>query len=184
MEADQQKIWTIGHSTHTIDLFISVLSSFQIEIVADIRSLPGSRKYPQYNKENLEIVLPLQGIQYVHLPALGGRRKGNPHSKNTGWEHPAFRSYADYMETADFVAGIHQLEEIALQKRVAYMCAEVLWWRCHRSLVSDYLKWQGWQVWHIMAKDKATLHTYTRPARIIDNKLNYEKAEPPHETSH
>lgn len=170
-------IWTIGHSTRPINEFILMLESLEIEVLVDIRSLPGSRKYPQFNKENLAISLPLHNIQYLHIEALGGRRKGNPQSKNTGWEHPAFRSYADYMETKEFKAGIKELENLAKQKHVAYMCAEALWWRCHRSMVSDYLKWKGWQVFHIMGKKKATAHTYTRPARIVDHKLSYEKSK-------
>ncbi len=175
MTEKNKTIWTIGHSTRALEEFVAMLHSFNIELVADIRSYPGSRKFPQFNKEELEISLPGNNIEYMHIKKLGGRRKANPKSKNTAWRHIAFRSYADYMETDDFKEGIVELEKIAEQKRTAYMCSEAVWWRCHRSMVSDYLKLHGWKVMHIMAIDKATEHPYTAPARIVDGELNYEK---------
>jgi uncharacterized protein (DUF488 family) len=168
-----KNIWTIGHSTRSLDEFIAMLKSFQIELVADIRSFPGSRKYPQYNKEALEISLPQYNMGYFHLRNLGGRRKANPDSKNTAWRHVAFRGYADYMETDPFKEGIKELEKIALKKRTAYMCSEAVWWRCHRSMVSDYLKVNGWTVMHIMGIGKEEEHPYTGPARIVGGKLVY-----------
>lgn len=177
MIAERKIIWTIGHSTHPLKEFVDMLQSFNIEKVADIRSFPGSRKFPQFNKEALEISLPQNNIEYIHIKELGGRRKGNKDSKNTGWRHIAFRSYADYMETDSFKNAIEELEKIALKNRVAYMCSEAVWWRCHRSMVSDYLKLHGWKVMHIMAKDKESEHPYTAPARIIDGVLNYEKSD-------
>ena len=170
-------IWTVGHSTRTLEQLVEILDSFQIEIVADIRSFPGSRKFPQFNKENLEISLPENGIQYVHIKKLGGRRKTNRDSKNTTWRHLAFRSYADYMETEDFKEGIIELEKIAEKQRTAYMCSEAVWWRCHRSMVSDYLKAAGWKVMHIMAAGKGDEHPYTSPARIVDGILTYRPEE-------
>jgi uncharacterized protein (DUF488 family) len=173
-KSEQNKnIWTIGHSTRSFDEFISILKYYQIECVADIRSFPGSRKYPQFNKEALEISLPQNNIRYFHLKNLGGRRKAYPDSKNTAWRHAAFRGYADYMETDEFREGIQQLEQIAMQKRTAYMCSEAVWWRCHRSMVSDFLKVQGWEVLHIMGRGKDKEHPYTSPARIIGEKLVY-----------
>ena len=154
-----------------------MLHSFGIELVADIRSYPGSRKFPQFNKENLEIALPRNHIQYVHLKELGGRRKTKPHSQNTAWRHPAFRGYADYMETDAFKEGITALGKLALKQRTAYMCSEALWWRCHRRMVSDYLKAEGWKVWHIMGIEKAEEHPYTTPARIVNGKLSYAEGE-------
>ena len=170
----QKLIWTIGHSTRTIEHFVSMLRSFQIEIVADIRSFPGSKRYPHFNKEALEISLPDNGIGYLPIKKLGGRRPVNANSKNTAWKHPAFRGYADYMKTDDFEQGVQQLEELASNKRTAYMCSEAVWWRCHRSLVSDYLKLNGWMVYHIMEIGKAAEHPYTKPAKIVDGKLSYE----------
>jgi uncharacterized protein (DUF488 family) len=167
-------VWTIGHSTRTFEEFIEMLRSFQIEMVADIRSYPGSRKFPQFNKESLQITLPENDIQYIHLKKLGGRRKAISDSKNTTWRHLAFRAYADYMQTNDFKEGIKELEDIALKKRTAYMCSEAVWWRCHRSMVSDYLKAHDWKVMHIMAVGKEQEHPYTAPARIENGELTYE----------
>ena len=176
MKAKQQNkaIWTIGHSTHSLDEFIDMLKSFQIEVVADIRSFPGSRRVPHFNKEALEVSLPLAGFRYIHIKNLGGRREVQPDSKNTSWRHPAFRGYADYMETETFGEGIHELEQIAMKQRTVYMCSEAVWWRCHRSMVSDYLKAEGWKVMHIMGVGKADKHPYTQPARIVDGKLSYQ----------
>ena len=169
----QQEIWTIGHSTHTLDEFVAMLTSFTIDVVADIRSFPGSRRYPHFNKENLEVSLPQNGFEYIHLKELGGRRKVRPDSINTGWQHPAFRGYADYMETPEFTKAIKSLTDIAKKKRVAYMCSEAVWWRCHRRLVSDYLKLNGWLVMHIMGEGKAQEHPFTSPAKIVDGALVY-----------
>ncbi len=130
-------IWTIGHSTRSLEEFVAMLYSFNIELVANIRSFPGSRKFPQYNKEALGISLRQNNIQYLNLTNLGGRRKVKPDSKNTGWRHIAFRGYADYMEKDAFKEGITELEKFALKQRTAYMCSEAVWWRCHRSMVSD-----------------------------------------------
>jgi uncharacterized protein (DUF488 family) len=171
----EKVIYTIGHSTHTLEEFVVMLKSFNIELLADIRSFPGSRKFPHFNKENLPASLAEKNIEYIHLKNLGGRRKVNPDSCNTGWRVAAFRGYADYMETENFKKAIEELEKIASQKRVAYMCAEAVWWRCHRSLVSDYLKNEGWTVLHIMDVGKSTEHPYTSPAKIIDGKLDYSK---------
>src|SRR4051812_18875081 len=122
-------IWTIGHSTRTMDEFISMLKSFDVHCLVDIRSYPGSKRYPHFNKNNLEISLPGSNIGYLHLADLGGRRKLESNSKNTAWKHPAFRAYADYMETNAFKKAIHDLEELALKQNTAYMCSEALWWR-------------------------------------------------------
>src|ERR1035437_10251974 len=119
---ENNSIWTIGHSTRTLDELIALLKSFQIECVADIRSFPGSRRYPHFNKEALEVSLPANNVKYIHLRGLGGRRKTRPNSINTGWRLAAFRGYADYMETADFKKTILELESIACKERTAYMC--------------------------------------------------------------
>lgn len=166
-------IYTIGHSTHTMDDFIAMLQSFGISTLADIRHFPGSGKYPHFNKENLSVALKKSGINYIHLEDLGGRRKVRKDSKNTRWRNESFRGYADYMETEAFEKGIEKLEAIALEQPTAYMCSEAVWWRCHRSMVSDYLKAKGWTVWHIMAVGKAEEHPYTSPARISRNRVYY-----------
>ncbi len=166
-------IWTIGHSTRSLEEFTAMLKSFNIELAVDIRSYPGSRRYQHFNKEALEISLPENKIDYIHLKELGGRRKVHPDSINTGWRSTAFRGYADYMESDMFHTAVEELEHLADKKRVAYMCAEAVWWRCHRSLVSDYLKLHGWKVMHIMGIGKAEEHPFTSPAKIEDGKLIY-----------
>lgn len=168
-------IWTIGHSTHSFEHFLAMLNSFSIEILADIRSYPGSKKFPHFNLSNLKTALPEAGIGYVHVKALGGRRKSRPDQKNAGWRHAAFKGYADYMDTADFLEGITELEALAYNKRLAYMCSEAVWWRCHRSLVSDYLKLNGWHVNHIMNIGKTVEHPYTKPAKIVNGQLTYPR---------
>src|SRR3569623_12590 len=145
-------IWTIGHSTREFEEFVHLLKENEIELLADVRSFPGSRKFPQFNKESLEVTLPENGIEYIHLKQLGGRRKVKKDSQNTVWRHEAFRGYADYMETDDFRKGIDERIEIAEDKRTAIMCSEAVWWRCHRSMISDYLKSKGVTVFHIMGE--------------------------------
>lgn len=168
-------IYTIGHSTRTIEEFLDLLKSFNIKILADIRSLPGSRKFPQFNQDELKISLEENGIEYVYISDLGGRRKANPDSKNTIWRNKSFQAYADYMETDSFQNGIDKLTSLAREKPTAMMCSEAVWWRCHRSMVSDFLKANGWEVLHIMSFGKATEHPYTSPARIVNGKVIYSE---------
>ncbi|MDP2453591.1 MULTISPECIES: DUF488 family protein [unclassified Kaistella] len=168
-------IFTIGHSTRTIEEFLDLLFSFDIKILADIRRLPGSRKYPQFDQDALKKSLEENGIEYVYIEDLGGRRKVSPDSKNTAWRNKSFQGYADYMETESFENGIKVLEKLALEKNTAMMCSEAVWWRCHRSMVSDYLKSKGWEVLHIMALGKATEHPYTSPARVLGDQVFYSE---------
>ena len=132
-------IYTIGHSTRTIETFIALLQSFNVTQLVDVRHFPASRKYPHFNKEALAQSLADCSIGYFHIEALGGRRKARPDSINTAWRHAAFKGYADYMETNAFKGGIQQLEEMALKAPTAYMCSEAVWWRCHRRLLADHL---------------------------------------------
>ena len=173
MEHNQLKLWTIGHSTRSIDEFIEALKSFEIQTLVDVRSFPGSRRYPQFNKENLKVSLAEAGIGYLHLPELGGRRRAKPDSLNMAWQSKTFRGYADYMETEGFQKGIARLLEVAREERTAIMCAEAVWWRCHRSLISDYLKANEVEVTHIMAAGKSEPHPFTSAASIMDGKLSY-----------
>lgn len=168
-----KEIWTIGHSTRTLAEFVEILQSFQIELLVDIRSFPGSRRYPHFNKETLGPALQQYGIDYKHMVELGGRRKADPNSMNIAWHHPAFRGYADYMQTEAFNQAVTSLEQVAGQRRSCYMCSEAVWWRCHRALVSDYLKAHGWTVWHISDVGKSQEHPYTSPARVEDGRLYY-----------
>lgn len=169
----QLSLWTIGHSTLAIEDFLQLLRGFEIEALVDVRSFPGSRRYPQFNKENLRSSLPAAGIEYVHLPELGGRRKAKSDSVNMAWRNASFRGYADYMETEGFSNGIERLLGIAAQRRTAIMCAEALWWRCHRSLISDYLKVKGNAVTHILSNGKSEPHPFTSAASVTNGALSY-----------
>jgi uncharacterized protein (DUF488 family) len=169
------RIWTIGHSTRTIDTFISLLKANGISLLADVRSLPGSKRYPQFNKEALVDSLGKAAISYEHFPELGGRRKAKPDSKNTAWRNESFRGYADYMETEEFNKDVKRLLDLAADAGpTAIMCAEAVWWRCHRSLVSDYLKARGMEVMHILDATKTEPHPYTSAARVVNGKLSYQ----------
>ena len=172
---EDKVIFTIGHSTHPEDEFIGLLQSFSISLVADVRNFPGSKRYPHFNREVLELSLKRNNINYIHFKGLGGRRKAVEDSINTRWRNAAFRGYADYMQTDAFKESASHLQEIAIKERVAYMCAEAVWWSCHRSLISDYLKIRGWKVMHIMATGKADEHPFTSAARIVDGQVRYDE---------
>jgi uncharacterized protein (DUF488 family) len=168
-----QKVWTIGHSTRSLDEFVDLLRTNDIEAIADVRSLPGSRKYPHFNAEDLERSLSKHGVEYIPFKILGGRRKVRPDSPHSVWRHTAFRGYADYMDTPEFLEGIGKLLTLANRKRTAIMCAEAVWWRCHRSMIADYLKSIGVVVEHIMDNGKNAVHPYTSAARVVNEKLFY-----------
>ena len=173
------KIWTIGHSTRTIEEFIAALQANGIKLVADVRLLPGSKRYPQFNKEELARSLREDGIGYQHFPELGGRRKPRKNSRNTAWRNESFRGYADYMETAEFASAIARLREMAVRNgTTAIMCAEMVWWRCHRSLIADCLKAQGFEVIHILDANKIDPHPFTSAAEILNGKLDYSQKQP------
>jgi uncharacterized protein (DUF488 family) len=168
------RIWTIGHSTRSIEDFISLLKKNEIKSLADVRSWPGSKSYPQFNKEALEKSLSAYGIRYEHFPELGGRRKPKSDSRNTAWRNASFRGYADYMDGEQFHRGIERLLAVASEGGpAAIMCAEAVWWRCHRSLISDYLKVQGIEVMHIFDANKVEPHPFTSAAHIIEGTLSY-----------
>src|SRR6266567_7605540 len=167
-----RQIWTIGRSTRKIEQFTSLLEENGIKLVADVRGLPGSKRYPQFNKEALDQSLGERGIGYEHLPDLGGRRKPKPDSRNTAWRNASFRGYADYMETEEFHKGVRRLLDLANEAgRTAIMCAEAVWWRCHRALISDYLKVRGIGVTHIVDAKKIESHPFTSAARIVSGEL-------------
>ena len=168
------RMWTIGHSTRTIDEFISLLKENEIKLLVDVRAWPGSKRYPQFNKDTLAESLNAHGIRYEHFPELGGKRKSKPDSRNTAWRNASFRGYADYMETEQFQKGIERLLDVAAEAGpTAIMCAEAVWWRCHRSLVADYLKARGVEVLHILGANKVEPHPYTSAARIVNGELSY-----------
>jgi uncharacterized protein (DUF488 family) len=172
------QIWTIGHSTRKIDIFISLLEENGIKSIADVRMFPGSKRYPQFNKETLANALNDHGIRYEHFPELGGRRKPKPDSKNTAWRNEAFRGYADYMETEEFRKGVDRLADLANEVgSTAIMCAEAAWRRCHRALISDFLKARGVEVTHIVDLNKTQSHPFTSAARVSNAALAYFDSE-------
>jgi uncharacterized protein (DUF488 family) len=167
-------MWTIGHSTRAIDDFISLLTENEINLLVDVRAWPGSKRYPQFNKDALAESLNAHGIRYEHFPELSGKRKSKPDSSNTAWRNASFRGYADYMETEQFQKGIERLLDVAAEAGpTAIMCAEAVWWRCHRSLVADYLKARGVEVLHVLGANKVEPHPYTSAARIVNGELSY-----------
>jgi uncharacterized protein (DUF488 family) len=168
------RMWTIGHSTRAIDEFISLLEENEIKLLVDVRAWPGSKRYPQFNKDALAESLNAHGIRYEHFPELGGKRKSKSDSRNTAWRNASFRGYADYMETEQFQKGIKRLLNIAAEASpAAIMCAEAVWWRCHRSLIADYLKARGVEVLHVLGANKVDPHPYTSAARIVNGELSY-----------
>lgn len=154
------EIWTIGHWNHTEENFTSLLASQGIELLVDVRSVPGSRRSSQYGKEALSAWLPEAGVQYTHMPLLGGRRTKQDVDPliNSGWENKSFKSYADYTLSLDYKSGIHYLEALAQAQRVAYMCGEPMPWRCHRSIISNTMTYRGWEVHHIFPDGKTLEH--------------------------
>lgn len=150
-----------------------MLDAHGITRIVDVRRFAGSRKFPQFNPDNLELSLANAGIGYTALPQLGGRRKARPDTPHTAWRSEAFRGYADYMDTAEFAAAAEDLATLARDDRVAIMCSEAVWWRCHRSMIADYFKAHRWEVLHIMGAGEAKEHPYTPVARIVDERLTY-----------
>jgi uncharacterized protein (DUF488 family) len=152
-------VYTIGHSNRPIDDFIELLEENGIELLVDVRTVPRSRVNPQFNKDELPGTLKRCGIDYLHMPSLGGLRnhlKGAPASHNTAWENASFRNYADYAETEAFREGLEELIAHARKQRTCYMCSEAVWWRCHRRIITDYMLARGMKVLHIMAPGKVT----------------------------
>ena len=166
-------VWTIGHSTDPIEEFVHKLRAHSITLLADVRRFPGSRRHPQFGQDTLTTSLAGAEIAYEHFPELGGRRSPRKDSQNTAWRVAAFRGYADYMETSPFGDGMLRLLQAAEQQRVAIMCAERVWWSCHRALIADWLKHAGHDVLHILAAERVDPHPYTSAARIVDGHLTY-----------
>ncbi|MBA2683756.1 MAG: DUF488 domain-containing protein [Gemmatimonadaceae bacterium] len=166
-------LWTIGHSTHPIADFLHILEAHGIARIADVRRFPGSRAHPHFNPDALAGALRERGIAYTPMLALGGRRKARPDSLHVAWRSEAFRGYADYMDTPEFAVAAAELATLARAERVAIMCAEAVWWRCHRSMIADYFKASGWTVLHILDAGEAKEHPYTAVARVVDGILTY-----------
>lgn len=171
----KMEIFTIGHSTKKIEEFIKILKAYGIEILVDIRTVPKSRHNPQFEGLKIEQALNVEGISYIHLQQLGGLRRPRKSSPNMEWRNTSFRGYADHMETEEFEEGLNILKKIAGEHKVAMMCAEAVPWRCHRSLVSDVLKVEGWEVIHIMNDKIANKHELTPFIKVSNGKIRYPK---------
>lgn len=167
-------VWTVGHSTRALDDFVATLSAYDIELIADVRRFPGSRRLPQFGAAELEASLAKNGIAYKWLPALGGRRQALSNSPNTAWTNSAFRGYADHTATEEFAEGLEELLVLSRGLRTAIMCAELLWWRCHRRIISDVLVTLGIDVIHIRDSSFKEHHKLGAPARLVDGQLSYE----------
>jgi uncharacterized protein (DUF488 family) len=166
-------VYTIGHSTRTLDEFIALLRAHAINQVVDIRTIPRSRHNPQFNLETMPASLSRAGLKYIHLPGLGGLRHAKPDSLNAGWRNASFRGYADYMQTPEFEENLEKLIELAKEDRVAIMCAEAVPWRCHRSLIGDALTVRGIRTVDIMSPSRSQVHTLTPFAKVRGAKITY-----------
>ncbi len=167
------RICTVGHSTRSFDDFAGLLDAHGIRQLADIRTVPRSRRHPQFERDTLAAALRERGVEYRHFPALGGLRRPRHDSVNTGWRNESFRGYADYMESDVFRAGVEGLLEFAHAAPTVVMCAEAVWWRCHRSLLADALLVRGVRVFHILSAASPTAHTLNPMARLIGGRLIY-----------
>jgi uncharacterized protein (DUF488 family) len=168
---------TIGHSNRSIEDFLGILTAHRVELLVDVRTLPRSRYNPQFNRETLPGSLTAAGIDYLHMPGLGGLRHPRKDSTNTGWRNDSFRGYADYMQTAEFEQNLLELLSLEAGRRVAIMCAEAVPWRCHRSMIADAVTARGVPVFHLMSATKADRHKLTSFARVEDGRVSYPSPE-------
>ena len=166
-------LWTIGHSTRSWEDFVEILRSAGIAAVVDVRRFAGSRRHPQFGGDAMARALPEAGMRYVPVPTLGGRRAAAKDSPNTAWRNAAFRGYADYMATDEYRDARDALAALAAETPCAVTCAEALWWQCHRALIADDFKADGWTVLHLGAKARAEEHPYSGAARLVDGRLTY-----------
>jgi uncharacterized protein (DUF488 family) len=167
------RILTIGHSTRTFEAFLLLLERHGVTGLADVRTIPRSRRHPHFARDALEVSLPIHGIAYQHFPGLGGLRKPRRDSANAAWREPGFRGYADHMQSSEFSTAIEDLLAFASDRLVAIMCAESKWWQCHRQLVSDALVVRGIEVCHIMSPTEAPRHSLTPFARTNGTSISY-----------
>lgn len=165
------RIYTIGHSTRTLEEFLALLREHGVTRLADIRRYPGSRRHPHFSGESLQQTLPEHGVDYIHFASLGGRRKPAKHSPNGAWENPQFRGYADHMGTPEFQQAVDRLLDAG--RPTAYMCAEAVPWRCHRNLLSDELVRREIEVLHILGPGSAQRHTLNKMARVDRDRVVY-----------
>lgn len=167
------RIWTVGHSTRPIEEFITLLKAHGVQFLIDVRTVPRSRHNPQFNTDKLAKTLKKARLGYRHMPQLGGLRKASRDSINTAWRNASFRGYADYMQTDEFWAALHDLIARAQKHPTAIMCAEAVPWRCHRSLIGDALVSRGWTVLDIMTEKRADQHILTSFAKVSHARVTY-----------
>jgi len=168
--------FTVGHSTRSLEELTALLHEHEVTLLADVRTIPGSRRMPHFSRAALASALPRHGVDYVHLPELGGLRRPRPDSPNTGWRNASFRGYADYMAEPGFRDALERLIELGRDRRLAMMCAEALPWRCHRSLIADAMLVRGIEVFHILGPGSAQAHRLTPFARVEHDRLTYSAA--------
>lgn len=166
-------LWTIGHSTREWPVFLDMLVAAGIEALVDVRRFAGSRRSPQYSPQAMAPALRSAGIEYLPMPAFGGRRAPLADSPNGAWRVAAFRGYADHMATDEYTRARERLMRLAQARRCAVMCAEAVWWRCHRRLIADDFSARSWDVQHLMAPDKTQPHPLHPDARMVDGVLRY-----------
>jgi uncharacterized protein (DUF488 family) len=171
-------VWTVGHSTRSLEELAALARAHRVSTIADVRTVPRSRRHPQFNRESLAETLPTRGLRYVHLPGLGGLRLPQADSPNTGWRNPSFRGYADYMQTLEFEQSLEVLIDLGGRERTAVMCAEALPWRCHRSLLADALTVRGIRVEHLMTEARSAPHTLHGWARVDGTRIVYPPETP------
>lgn len=174
-----REVYTIGHSTRSFDELVALLRAFEIAVLVDIRTVPRSRKNPQFNRDVLPAALRARRLRYLHVPELGGLRRARKDSPNGAWRNQSFRGYADHLQTEEFEVGLSKLQAVASERRVALMCAEAVPWRCHRSLVADVLTARGAHVQHITSLTRASPHRVTPFARVQGERVTYPAEEPP-----
>jgi uncharacterized protein (DUF488 family) len=172
-----KEIFTVGHSTRTWEEFVGLLHEYEIACLVDVRIAPSSRRMPHFGKEWMERELPGQGVAYLHEAGLGGRRRPAAGSPNTGWRNRSFQAYADHMRTDEFTEALERTMALATGQRTAIMCAEAVWWRCHRMLISDALTVRGWRVQHIGAGAGPQAHRLTPFAVVKGEGLSYPPAQ-------
>lgn len=168
-----ETLWTVGHSTRPLEEFLDLLHAHGVTRIADVRRFPGSRRYPHFHAAAFERSLADAGIGYTALADLGGRRRPAADSRHVAWRNESFRGYADYMDTPEFADAAARLAELARDDRTAAMCAEGVWWRCHRSMIADAFKAHGWKVLHILGPAEPREHPYTSVAKIVNGELAY-----------
>ena len=171
-------LWTIGHSTRPWEEFVAILQAAGIEVLVDVRRFAGSRRNPKYSRDTMPMALAEAGIEYLPMPAMGGRRKPAPDSPNTAWRVEAFRAYADHLASPEYIAARAELMAIARRRRTCVMCAEAVWWRCHRRLIADDFVARGWSVLHLLGPGNVQPHRLNPDAVLVDGVLRYPGAQP------